>query len=191
MSGLNEQQKVDFSFGWLALKLLGKSLYSNAWSALSELAANGFDANAKNVYIYINNYDKSNAVIELIDDGTGMDNNSIKTYAKVGFNKREKNENIDDDYLVMGRKGIGKLAALYLSENYYLVTKTEEDITQWQMIYQENTEDEDERPYLSQTDDGIVMACDEIWTNCKFVCKVIIIVQRNQSLRFCTKGIGT
>ena len=42
-------QKVEFSFGWLALKLLGKSLYSNAWSAISELVANGFDANAKNI----------------------------------------------------------------------------------------------------------------------------------------------
>ena len=36
--------KIDFTFGWLALKLLGKSLYSNAWSAISELVANGFDA---------------------------------------------------------------------------------------------------------------------------------------------------
>ena len=49
--------KIDFTFGWLELKLLGKSLYSNAWSAISELVANGFDANAQNVYVYINNID--------------------------------------------------------------------------------------------------------------------------------------
>lgn len=49
----NENNKMDFSFGWLALKLLGKSLYSNAWSAISELVANGFDAGAKSVYVYI------------------------------------------------------------------------------------------------------------------------------------------
>lgn len=42
-----KNDKMDFSFGWLALKLLGKSLYSNAWSAISELVANGFDAEQK------------------------------------------------------------------------------------------------------------------------------------------------
>ncbi|MEG0275113.1 MAG: ATP-binding protein [Longicatena sp.] len=82
-------EKVLFSFGWLALKLLGKSLYSNTWSAISELVANGFDANAKNVYVYINIVDKKNAVVEIIDDGTGIDSESIETYVKVGFNKRE------------------------------------------------------------------------------------------------------
>lgn len=70
-------QKVEFSFGWLALKLLGKSLYSNAWSAISELVANGFDANAKNIYIYINMINKSKSLVEIIDDGIGLDDNNI------------------------------------------------------------------------------------------------------------------
>ena len=82
--------KIDFTFGWLALKLLGKSLYSNAWSAISELVANGFDAKAKNVYVYINNINKTDSVIELFDDGIGMDEESMKTYVRVGFNKRER-----------------------------------------------------------------------------------------------------
>ena len=85
----SENSKIDFSFGWLALKLLGKSLYSNAWSAISELVANGFDAQAKNVYVYIDNSDKGNSIIELFDDGTGMDESGMQTYARVGFNKRE------------------------------------------------------------------------------------------------------
>ena len=50
---MNKAKKVEFSFGWLALKLLGKSLYSNAWSAISELVANGFDAHANEVYIFL------------------------------------------------------------------------------------------------------------------------------------------
>ena len=49
---MSNEKKVDFTFGWLALKLLGKSLYSNAWSAISELVANGFDAGAKK-YMFI------------------------------------------------------------------------------------------------------------------------------------------
>ena len=46
------RDKFTLSFGWLALKLLGKSLYSNAWSAISELVANGVDAGARNIYIF-------------------------------------------------------------------------------------------------------------------------------------------
>ena len=38
--------KKEFNFTWAALNLLGKSLYSNAWAAISELVANGLDAKA-------------------------------------------------------------------------------------------------------------------------------------------------
>jgi len=162
-----KNDKMDFSFGWLALKLLGKSLYSNAWSAISELVANGFDAGAKNVYVYIDITKKNDAVIELFDDGIGMDNAGIATYVKVGFNKRiAADKPTDVNYLTMGRKGIGKLAALYLSENYYLVTKTSEGKSNWQMIYQENSSDEDERPFLSKTEDEIDIHCKDKWNSC-------------------------
>ena len=162
----NNATKIDFTFGWLALKLLGKSLYSNAWSAISELVANGFDANAKNVYVYINNTNKSDSTIELFDDGCGMDEESIQTYVRVGFNKRE-NPTTSSDYLPMGRKGIGKLAALYLSENYYLISKTEQSVSSWEMVYQENANDEEEHPFLRKIEANISIACNDIWNTCK------------------------
>lgn len=162
-----ENNKMDFSFGWLALKLLGKSLYSNAWSAISELVANGFDAGAKNVYVYIDITKKDDAIIELFDDGIGMDSTGIATYVKVGFNKRiDADKPTDDNYLTMGRKGIGKLAALYLSENYYLITKTLKGETKWQMVYQENSSDEDEHPFLSKTEEKVDIHCKEKWNSC-------------------------
>lgn len=160
---MSNEKKVDFTFGWLALKLLGKSLYSNAWSAISELVANGFDAGAKKVYVYINNTDKENSTIELFDDGSGMDEEAMQTYVKVGFNKREGNPSTDDGYLTMGRKGIGKLAALYLSENYYLLSKTNHSNLKWKMTYLENAENEDERPFLSVVHDDVDLYCKEQW----------------------------
>ena len=161
-----KMNKIDFTFGWLALKLLGKSLYSNAWSAISELVANGFDANAKNVYVYINNVNKADSVIELFDDGNGMDEDEIKTYVKVGFNKREGKSNHSDVDLPMGRKGIGKLAALYLSENYYLLSKTDHSDLKWQMMYRENADDEQECPFLNETSDDIEIVCKDQWLQC-------------------------
>ena len=159
--------RIDFTFGWLALKLLGKSLYSNAWSAISELVANGFDAKAKNVYVYINNTNKSDSTIELFDDGNGMDEDGMKTYVRVGFNKREGKDAYYDDYLPMGRKGIGKLAALYLSEDYYLISRTDHSDLKWQMTYRENAEDEQECPFLSQAETNINVICEEQWNQCK------------------------
>lgn len=143
-------QKVEFSFGWLALKLLGKSLYSNAWSAISELVANGFDASAKNIYIYINMINKSKSLVEIIDDGIGLDDNNISIYAKVGYNKRlEQAPEVFDNYKMMGRKGIGKLAALYLSEKYFILSKTSAGmVNKWEMNYSENKKDENEKPFL-------------------------------------------
>lgn len=167
MNEEKESNKMNFSFGWLALKLLGKSLYSNAWSAISELVANGFDAGAKNVYVYIDVSKKDDATIELFDDGIGMNIEGIATYVKVGFNKRiDLHKPTDDNYLTMGRKGIGKLAALYLSENYYLITKTTEEESKWQMVYQENSSNENEHPFLSKTEDSIDIRCNEKWKSC-------------------------
>ena len=109
-----------FSFGYLALKMLGKTLYSNPFAALSELIANGFDAKANKVWVYLDISNKANATIVVIDNGRGMtDEIVLNKYLQVGKLNRP-----NDDKQMMGRKGIGKLAAFYLSNKYYLLTKT-------------------------------------------------------------------
>lgn len=114
-------EKYEFSFGYLALKMLGKTLYSNPFAALSELIANGFDAQADKVWVYLDIRDKKNAEVIVIDNGNGMTDSTIKDkYLQVG-----KKNRADADNIMMGRKGIGKLAAFYLSNKYYVVTKTE------------------------------------------------------------------
>ena len=64
---VNNEDNIYFNFSYLALKLLGKGLYSNPWAALSELIANSIDAGAKNVYLLFNLADKKNATIEIFD----------------------------------------------------------------------------------------------------------------------------
>ena len=147
-------ESIEFEFGWKALKLLGKTLYSNAWAAISELVANGFDAHAQNVYVRIDALQKKCATIEILDDGDGMAREGVQMYARVGFNKRLLYSASHDGQPapsdIMGRKGIGKLAALYLSSHYFLATKTsggEESC--WEMRFKENPADENEKPYLS------------------------------------------
>ena len=162
------KDRLEFSFGWLALKLMGKSLYSNAWSAISELVANGFDANAKTVYVFVDACNKKNSTIEIFDNGDGMTRDEMEIYTQVGFNKREeykRKKNVDvAPTTIMGRKGIGKLAALYLSSHYYIVTKTESgDSSCWELLFRENPDDKNEKPSLKSLDGLPTLCVGEQW----------------------------
>lgn len=128
----NTQNSIQFNFSYYALKLLGKNLYSNPWSAISELVANGLDAQATSIKLFINMVNKEHSTIEILDNGTGMSYDDLANkYVFMGKNKRD---NLPDELKnsVMGRKGIGKLAALFLSKKYFIITKTAENSeTSW------------------------------------------------------------
>lgn len=96
---------------------LGINLYSNTPAVLSELVANAWDADAKNVDIRI---DVTKGTIVIIDDGFGMDRTELQDkYLNVGFKKRGANgeHNVTPGGRpVMGRKGIGKLSVFAISK---------------------------------------------------------------------------
>lgn len=117
----SNKSNIEFSLGYEALKLLGKGMYSNVWAALSELIANGIDARAKNVRVFIDMSKKEHSTIEIFDNGDGMSVDEIENnYVVIGNNKRT---NHADSQNIMGRKGVGKLAALFLSSKYSFLTK--------------------------------------------------------------------
>ncbi|MEL7569876.1 MAG: ATP-binding protein [Eubacteriaceae bacterium] len=153
------KRTIDFTMNYYALKTFGRQQYSNAWAALSELVANGFDAGAKNVYLYINMVNKKNSIIEIIDDGGGMDEYDFeKKYVIIGRNRRLENPNDK----AAGRKGIGKLAALYLSDEYQILSKKNGTSTAWGVNVTGKT-DED-TPSLEQIDtENIKPICSNIW----------------------------
>lgn len=103
------------------LELLGPNLYTNIYYVLAELVANAYDADARNVYIIAGKDD-----IRVEDDGIGMSyaNGDIERYLNVAGVSRTS----EDDSLTasgrrrMGRKGVGKLAALSVSENVDVLT---------------------------------------------------------------------
>ena len=103
------------------LELLGPSLYTNIYYILAELVANAYDADAKNVYIIANKDD-----ITVEDDGKGMsyENGEIQKYLNVAEVSRNNNKEAitEMNRKKMGRKGVGKLAALSVSENVHIKT---------------------------------------------------------------------
>lgn len=146
----NTNDKIFFNFSYFALKLLGKGLYSNPWTAIAELVANGLDAKATCVRIFIDMSDKKNSEIEIFDNGTGMTYSDLaEKYVLIGKNKRE-DLSLDEasKNKVMGRKGIGKLAALYLSSKYYLISKSAGQETAW--YFDMSNERDSEIPSLNR-----------------------------------------
>ncbi len=104
------------------LELLGPSLYTNIYYVLAELIANAYDADAKNVYI-INNKDD----IWVEDDGHGMsyskgEINNFLNVARVSRETKEESFTRSKNRKKMGRKGVGKLAALSVSEKLDVMT---------------------------------------------------------------------
>lgn len=103
------------------LELLGPSLYTNIYYIIAELVANAYDADAHNVYIIDNEND-----ITVEDDGKGMSyaSGDIEKYLHVAQISRKSNSEATTHLgrKKMGRKGVGKLAALSVSENVYIKT---------------------------------------------------------------------
>ncbi|MEY8462396.1 ATP-binding protein [Streptococcus merionis] len=144
-----ENDKIQFNFSYYALNLLGKQLYTNRWSAMSELVANGLDAGAKSVRLYINSIDKNHSAIEIFDDGSGMSLDDLSNkYTKIGRNRRLYEKELSEK--VKGRKGIGKLATLYLTKKYYIVTKQNGITSAW--ILDSTNALEDDVPELVSVD---------------------------------------
>lgn len=104
------------------LELLGPNLYTNIYYVLAELIANAYDADAKNVYIISNKDD-----IRVEDDGHGMsyEDGEVQKFLYVAAVSRTSEENAktrSGTRRKMGRKGVGKLAALSVSESVDIMT---------------------------------------------------------------------
>ena len=116
---MDKEYKINID-PWI-LELLGPSLYTNIYYVLAELIANAYDADAHNVYIISNKND-----ITVEDDGKGMSyiDGDVQKYLNVASISRNTEEESETALKrkKMGRKGVGKLAALSVSENVLIKT---------------------------------------------------------------------
>lgn len=159
----SEANSIPFNFTYYAMKLLGKNLYSNPWTAISELVANGIDAKAPTVHVLVDMRDKAHAVVEIFDSGSGMSFDDLRNkYTIIGRDKRKSEDNIEGKTL--GRKGIGKLAALYLSPDYYLFTKNGTEQSAWRVSTLEHSDDDFPEMNRVEYNPSMLIASNE-WNN--------------------------
>lgn len=112
-----------FNISLSVLNHLGRNLYRNFITVLGEAISNSWDAEAKNVWIYIDR-EKNSLIIK--DDGLGMTESEFQNkFLKIGYSKRKDGETKTmSGRPYIGRKGIGKLALLSCAKRIHIITKT-------------------------------------------------------------------
>jgi hypothetical protein len=112
-----------FNISLSVLNHLGRNLYRNFITVLGEAISNSWDADAKEVRIYIDR-DKNYLIIK--DDGDGMTTADFQNkFLKIGYTKRKDGvEKTESNRPFIGRKGIGKLALLSCAKRIHIATKT-------------------------------------------------------------------
>lgn len=108
------------------LEHLGVQTYKRREPAIVELVANCWDAGATHVWIDVplaSDYNASSSTITIRDDGGGMSEHQIQDeYLVIGRNRRRKSGEVVGGRLVLGRKGIGKLAGFGIAQKMTVTT---------------------------------------------------------------------
>ena len=111
-----------FEISLSVLNHLGRHLYRSFATVLGEALSNSWDADARNVWIYI---DRKNNGFLIKDDGTGMTADDFQNkFLRIGYSKRKHGTTSSDrGRPFIGRKGIGKLALLSCADRITVISK--------------------------------------------------------------------
>src|SRR5437867_885067 len=120
---MNKDKPFTFEISLSVLDHLGRQLYRSFATVLGEAISNSWDANASNVWIYVDRK-KNNFVIK--DDGDGMTSDDFQNkFLRIGYSKRKTGETRSSkNRPYIGRKGIGKLALLSCAQKIAVISKT-------------------------------------------------------------------
>lgn len=142
----DDSNELRMEFDPKTIEHLGIHQYSTLPPVIAELVANSYDAEAKNVKIYLK--DKKEKEIIIVDDGHGMTFKEINSnFLKIGRNRRiddGKQKSKNDKRLVIGKKGIGKLAFFGIASKILVDTvhnrKRNVFLMDWEKLKEEGKE---------------------------------------------------
>jgi hypothetical protein len=116
-------QQAYFRFSPRILDHLGVAAYNSLQKCLSELAVNAYDADATELEILLPDTIDESASIELLDNGLGMSATDIaEKFLFIGRNKRDEGQRTAGGRLIIGSKGIGKLAGFGIAGVVEVIT---------------------------------------------------------------------
>jgi len=119
---MSTKNPFSFEISLSVLNHLGRNLYRSFVTVIGEAISNSWDADAKNVWIYI---DKTKNRFIIKDDGDGMTSDDFQNkFLKIGYSKRKGGKlKSDGGRPFIGRKGIGKLALLSCADKITVISK--------------------------------------------------------------------
>ncbi len=120
----DKKEPFTFEISLSVLNHLGRSLYRSFATVLGEAVSNSWDADAKNVHIYL---DRKRNSFFIKDDGTGMTADDFQNkFLRIGYSKRKDgSRSSPTGRPFIGRKGIGKLALLSCAERITVISKVD------------------------------------------------------------------
>ena len=120
-----DNRPFTFAISLSVLNHLGRHLYRSFATVLGEAISNSWDADAHNVWIYL---DKKKNGFWIKDDGDGMTADDFQNkFLKIGYTKRKQGQTKSAKLKrpFIGRKGIGKLALLSAADRISVISKVE------------------------------------------------------------------
>jgi len=111
-----------FEISLSVLNHLGRNLYRSFVTVIGEAISNSWDADSRNVWIYI---DRTKNRFIIKDDGDGMTAEDFQNkFLKIGYSKRKEGKSKSTNGRpFIGRKGIGKLALLSCAKKITVLSK--------------------------------------------------------------------
>src|SRR5712691_9087689 len=123
---MQNKEPFTFEISLSVLNHLGRSLYRSFATVLGEAISNSWDADAKNVQIFVNRNKRS---FFIKDDGVGMTADDFQDkFLKIGYSKRKDGtKSSPAGRPFIGRKGIGKLALLSCADIITVISKVKNE----------------------------------------------------------------
>lgn len=150
--------ELEMRFDLNVLQHLGLKMYTSLPAVISEYVANAWDAWAENVEISIPKQRMSpDYEITISDDGQGMTFEEVNNkFLVVGRNKRQDEdrdfeEKDGERRMVMGRKGIGKLAGFGIADVVRIRTTKDGQYIEFELDYGEMRKEANEDPNATTT----------------------------------------
>jgi hypothetical protein len=136
---MSEERLLKIRFAGRLIDLLGQQMYGGAVPSVAELVANAWDADADKVEITIpDDVTATNSEIIVRDFGQGMSFDELnKYYLHIGYERRARGERTSNGRLVMGRKGIGKLAGFGIAEEIIVTSIKKGHLVELRLSYTE------------------------------------------------------
>lgn len=132
-------RELTMDFAGSLVRHLGLQMYSGAVPAIAELVANAYDADATSVQIEVplDTPLDANSEIVIRDDGLGMTFEDVnEKYLLVGRDRRASSgDRSPGGRLVLGRKGLGKLAGFGIAKIVTITTVSDGHLTSFRMSY--------------------------------------------------------